>query len=246
MLQFIQKIILIVVISAVVVGCSQPSSETSLAERLVPAESNELSSAEGEERDVASISQDETVVAESTAISFREKVLMNSDVPVVALDKAIAYYDKNQSIIRNKKFMTIFDIGQHSGKRRFYMIDLITGNVKAMHVAHGNGSDSNHDGVATSFSNISGSNMSSLGFMLTAEEYVGKHGGSMRLDGQESRNSKVRPRAIVVHSASYVDPKLSKMGRSQGCPAVSIANIKEVVANLKNGSLFYIFHKDHE
>ncbi|MCC6137843.1 MAG: murein L,D-transpeptidase catalytic domain family protein, partial [Bdellovibrionaceae bacterium] len=83
------------------------------------------------------------------------------------------------------------------------------------------------------------------GFMLTGEEYVGKHGGSMRLDGQESRNSNVRSRAIVVHSASYVSPSLSKMGRSQGCPGVPLANIKDVVAKLKNGSLFYIFHKDY-
>jgi hypothetical protein len=115
-----------------------------------------------------------------------------------------------------------------------------------MHVAHGSGSDTNHDGVATAFSNTSGSHMSSLGFMLTAETYNGKHGESLRMDGLESRNSNVRARAIVVHSASYVDPDLSKMGRSQGCPAVSLANIKDFMAKTKNGSLYYIYHSAHD
>ena len=115
-----------------------------------------------------------------------------------------------------------------------------------MHVAHGSGSDTNHDGVATVFSNTSGSHMSSLGFMLTAETYSGTHGESLRLDGLEARNSKVRSRAIVVHSASYVDPGLSKMGRSQGCPAVSLANIKDFILKTKNGSLYYIYHSAHD
>lgn len=179
-------------------------------------------------------------------VSLREQILANSSVPQKALDNAFAYYNKNQSVIRNKKYISIFDIGQHSGQRRLFLIDVTTGAVQSMHVAHGSGSDSNHDGIATVFSNTSGSNMSSLGFMLTAETYVGKHGESLKLDGLESRNSKVRARAIVIHSASYVDPSLSKMGRSQGCPAVSLGNIKDFIAKTKNGSLYYIYHSAHD
>ncbi len=248
------KILLIALISALITACSQQGSDyVSLDDRLVPVETGDPQASQDveEEQVGGDVSKPPTTPVPATptpapVVTLREKILMNSDVSEKALDNAFKYFDAHQSVIRNKNFMTIFDIGQHSGKRRFYMIDLKTGVVKAMHTAHGNGSDPDHDGIATLFSNVSGSKKSSLGFMLTAEEYVGKHGGSMRLDGQEDRNSKVRSRAIVVHSASYVDPSLSKMGRSEGCPAVALANIKDVVAKLKNGSLFYIYHKDYD
>lgn len=240
------KFLLIAIISAFITACSQQRDDyVSLDERMVSVETGESQTS----LDVPGAGEDATVNPnEPTApkVSLREKILMNSEVSEKALDNAFKYFDANQKIIRNKNFMTIFDIGLHSGKRRFFMINLSTGDVTSLHTSHGIGSDSDHDGIATTFSNVSGSKQSSLGFMLTAEEYVGKHGGSMRLDGQESRNSKVRSRAIVVHSASYVNPSLSKMGRSEGCPAVPLANIKDVVAKLKNGSLFYIYHQKHD
>lgn len=245
-----QKVVCLAFAGSFFVGCSQNSEYISLEDRVVPVESGQATQSSLDTE--SNIGVDTEVSASPVSVpvgpfvSLKEKILASSDVSAKALDNAFKYFDAHQSVIRNKNYMTIFDIGMHSGKPRLYMIDLKTGVVKAMHVAHGSGSDSDHDGIATSFSNVSGSNKSSLGFMLTAEEYVGKHGGSMRLDGQESRNSNVRSRAIVVHSASYVSASLSKMGRSQGCPAVSSANIKDVVAKLKNGSLFYIYHKDYD
>lgn len=247
-MKFAHKILLIALISAFITACSQQSDDyVSLDERLVPVETGE-SQASLDTPDVDSDLSGKAPAVDPKApvVPLRAKILENSDISEKALDNAFKYFDANQKIIRNKNYMTIFDIGQHSGKRRLYLINLSSGDVTAMHVAHGNGSDPDHDGVATMFSNVSGSKKSSLGFMLTAEEYVGKHGGSMRLDGQESRNSNVRSRAIVVHSATYVSPSLSKMGRSEGCPAVAEANIKSVVAKTKNGSLFYIYHKDYD
>ena len=179
-------------------------------------------------------------------VSLFDKILQNSDVSEVALTNAFEFYDENHRKIKNKDWITIFDIGQHSGNRRMYVINMNTGDVKAIHTAHGKKSDTNHDGVATRFSNSSGSNKSSLGFMLTAETYSGKHGYSMRLDGLESRNSRVRRRAIVVHGANYVNPNWGKMGRSLGCPAVSWGNRDWVINTIKNGSLFYIFHEDYD
>ncbi len=234
-------------------GCGNSlDSAIDLNERMVPVDSGSAT-LDSEEPEIETPNEEEqagAVVPETPSqgplVNLREQILANSSVPQKALDSAFAYYNKNQSVIRNKKYISIFDIGQHSGQRRLYLINVETGAVQSMHVAHGSGSDSNHDGVATTFSNTSGSHMSSLGFMLTAETYTGKHGESMKLDGLESRNSNVRARAIVVHSASYVDPSLSKMGRSQGCPAVSLANIKDFMAKTKNGSLYYIYHAAHD
>lgn len=179
-------------------------------------------------------------------VSFRDKVLRNSDISEVALDNAIEFYDSNLNKIKNKKVISVFDITKHSGKRRLYVINTNDGSVTAVHVSHGNKSDLNHDGIATDFSNKNGSNKSSLGFMLTAETYYGKNGLSLKLDGQEARNSKVRSRYVVIHGADYVKPSLSKMGRSQGCPAVSRANTDWYINKVKNGSLLYIYHADHD
>ncbi len=194
-------------------------------------------------------SEEEDVVEEEPqegSISLFEKVLANSDVSEVALNNAFEYYDENHENIDNQEWITIFDIGQHSGNRRMYIINMETGYVSAIHTAHGSNSDPDNDGYATKFSNINNSHQSSLGFMLTAETYYGKHGLSLRMDGLEDRNSKVRPRAIVIHGASYVNPNYNQMGRSWGCPAVSDANRDWVINRIKEGSLFYIFHEDHD
>lgn len=247
---------MLVLIGLSACGQSSPESVVDLNDRLVPIDSgSETQASQTQESEEQQAREPDAVVSEELItefpvsvplVSLKEKILASSNVPQKALENAFDFYNKNQATIRNKRYMTIFDIGQHSGQRRLYLIDLNTGDVKSMHVAHGSGSDKNHDGIATEFSNVSGSNMSSLGFMLTAETYVGKHGESLRLDGLEARNSKVRSRAIVVHSASYVNPSLSKMGRSQGCPAVALANITDLLTKIKNGSLYYIYHKAYD
>lgn len=173
---------------------------------------------------------------------WEEKVLSNSNVPTDALRRAMNYFDANRSKFPNKRYMGIVDYTQHSGKRRFYIIDLVNGSVEQLYVAHGTGSDKNHDGYAESFSNVSGSKQSSLGFVRGAESYYGKYGYSMRLDGLESRNSRVRSRAVVIHGANYVQPNQSKMGRSWGCPAVEMSRKDSVVNRLKDGALIYLYH----
>ena len=179
-------------------------------------------------------------------VSLRSKILQNSNLSENALDNAFEFYERNRSIIRKKDVMTIFDIGSHSGQRRFYIINLYTGAVSTIHVSHGKNSDKDNDGFATEFSNTNGSNQSSLGFMLTAETYYGGNGYSLKLDGLESRNSRVRQRYVVIHGADYVNPNYSKMGRSYGCPAVSRANNNWVINTIKGGSLLYIYNSRYD
>ncbi len=242
-----QNFFISVLLSLFLLSACGPSAEPliDLNDRLVPEESGtELEQSEGIDEGLMESERELAMEfpAETPLVGLSDKILANSNIPKKALDNAFKFYNKNQSIIRNKRYLTIFDISQHSGQRRLYLVDLNTGAVQTMHVAHGAGSDQNNDGLATTFSNNSGSKMSSLGFLLTAETYIGKHGESLRLDGLESRNSRVRSRAIVINSANYVSSSLSKMGRSEGCPAVSLANIKDFIAKVKNGSLYYIYH----
>ncbi|QDK36785.1 murein L,D-transpeptidase catalytic domain family protein [Bdellovibrio sp. NC01] len=160
-------------------------------------------------------------------------------VPTGQLKSALTYYDKNASKIKNKDYMSVIDFRQYSGKKRFFIINMKTGEVWAIRVAHGKGSDPDHDGYANSFSNVSGSNSSSLGYYLTAETYDGSHGYSLKLDGQSSTNSNARSRAIVVHGADYVSESNVIQGRSWGCPAVAMENRTKVINMIKGGSLIY-------
>lgn len=160
-------------------------------------------------------------------------------VPKSLLNKAILFFDTNKEKIENHRYLSVVDFSRHSGKERFFIVDLSTGKVEPHVVAHGSGSDPSNTGYAKRFSNTSGSNMSSLGYYLTAETYSGKHGLSLRLDGLSSTNSNVRARAVVIHGAAYVSEGRSPQGRSWGCLAVPENAKDAIIARLKGGSLIY-------
>ncbi|MGE0632873.1 MAG: murein L,D-transpeptidase catalytic domain family protein [Pseudobdellovibrionaceae bacterium] len=164
-------------------------------------------------------------------------------VPTTALQKAVAYFDANQSKIKNKNYMIVLDFSRHSGKKRFYIINMKTGAVESFKTAHGKYSDPDHDGYATSFSNTNGSGKSSIGFYLTAETYYGANGYSLKLDGLSSTNSNARSRAVVIHPANYVSENSSKQGRSLGCPALDPKHSEKIIEKIKRGSLIYAFNK---
>lgn len=160
-------------------------------------------------------------------------------VPTPALATALVYFDKHQAQIRNKSYLAVIDFSQNSSRKRFYIVNMQTGVVWNIHVAHGKGSDQNFDGFAESFSNEDDTHKSSLGFYLTDETYFGDHGLSLRLDGLSSTNSNARARAIVVHGADYVQETDVVQGRSWGCPAVAMENRDTVIRLLKDGALIY-------
>ena len=167
----------------------------------------------------------------------------NHLVPTALLEKAVLYFDKNQASFANKSYFVVCDFSVNSKFKRFYIVNLVTGAVKAYAVAHGSGSDPDNDGQATSFSNASGSNASSVGFFRTAETYTGSHGLSLRIDGLSATNSNVRSRAVVVHGAKYVEDSyiqsVGHAGRSWGCFAVAESLKTEVIEKIKGGALIY-------
>ncbi|WII73831.1 murein L,D-transpeptidase catalytic domain family protein [Bdellovibrio sp. 22V] len=160
-------------------------------------------------------------------------------VPTKALADALVYFEANKNGFRNQDYISVIDFSKNSSEPRFYIVSMKTGEVWSIRVAHGKGSDANHDGFAEKFSNTSGAHASSLGYYRTAETYYGAHGLSLRLDGLSSTNSKARSRAVVIHGANYVQDTNVKQGRSWGCPAVSMENIQAVIKYLKGGSLIY-------
>ncbi len=143
--------------------------------------------------------------------------------------------------------LAVIDYSQPSTARRLWIFDLQRKRLLLSdYVAHGRRSGEN---FAQSFSNREGSYQSSLGLFRTAESYRGKHGYSLRMDGLEpGLNDLARERAIVIHGASYVDPRLvrsqGRIGRSLGCPAVRPEVARMVVDKLKGGQFLFAWHSD--
>jgi hypothetical protein len=147
-----------------------------------------------------------------------------------------------------RHILTLIDFSKPSTEERLYVFDMDAGKMLfRSHVAHGQGSGGNY---ATSFSNVSGSHKSSLGFYLTGGTYMGGNGYSLRLDGLEKGiNDKARERAIVIHGAAYANPSTIKsagrLGRSFGCPALPQALNKAIIDTIKDGSLLFIYAGDN-
>lgn len=141
--------------------------------------------------------------------------------------------------------LTVIDFSKPSREPRLWVIDLEADSVLARElVAHGNKSGGD---LATSFSNRVGSNQSSLGTYLTGATYMGKHGLSLRLHGLDAGlNDAAYQRAVVVHGAAYVSPsvipQLGRLGRSQGCPALTQESAPRIINLIKDGSVIYAWH----
>lgn len=137
----------------------------------------------------------------------------------------------------------IADFGAHSAVPRFHFANLENGTVRSFRVAHGTGSDPEHDGFLKWFSNTPGSNATSRGAYVSWEWYTGKYGTSVRLGGLDPDNSNTLDRAIVMHAASYATQahldRWGRLGRSNGCFALSPEDFLDALAHLSGGRLLY-------
>jgi L,D-transpeptidase catalytic domain len=142
-----------------------------------------------------------------------------------------------------KDMVGIADFSRPSAEPRFFIVDLIAGKVRPFLVAHGIGSDPEHDGFLKVFSNAPNSRATSRGAFITHTWYEGVHGTSMRLAGLDPDNSNAEDRAIVIHGAWYANPEMitqwGKLGRSEGCFAFPEDNLMEILARLGPGRLIF-------
>lgn len=166
-----------------------------------------------------------------------------------AFEYALAGYNRllNEGKIFKNNILSILDFSLPSGKKRLFVIDLASGElVFNTYAAHGRNSGSD---MATQFSNQPNSFKSSLGFYVTGGTYTGKHGESLRLNGEEEGiNDNAMSRGIVIHSAAYADESIVAqqgfIGRSQGCPALPQSIAKNVIEKIKDGSCLFLYSPD--
>ena len=194
----------------------------------------------------AGILVNNTTVAPATTSVYEMLQLKKLGLSQRAFDYAMQGYKTllASGKIKNDKIISIVDFGMASGKKRLFVIDLKNSKILYnTYVSHGRNSGRE---MASNFSNQPESFMSSPGFYITRDTYIGKHGYSLRLNGEEKGiNDNALNRAIVMHSAAYVDESVVRsqgfVGRSLGCPAVPEKLHKGIIDNIKNGSCLFIY-----
>ncbi|MDP8993875.1 MAG: murein L,D-transpeptidase catalytic domain family protein [Pseudomonadota bacterium] len=171
------------------------------------------------------------------------RVMVDPVVDSRIVARARASFERHRSRLRYTDVVGIADFSKPSNLPRFYLLDTASGRVSSHLVSHGRGSDPAHSGWLQRFSNLHGSNASSDGGYLTGDFYYGRYGRSMRLSGLDPSNSNAEARAIVVHSAWYAEPNVAveqgRLGRSEGCFAMSYRSLQEVLARLGPGRFLY-------
>ena len=151
--------------------------------------------------------------------------------------------ERNRARLWRTDIVGVADFALPSALPRFHFADLDKGEVRSFLVAHGKGSDPEHDGFLKLFSNEPNSLATSRGAYITYEWYKGKYGTSIRLGGVDPDNSHALDRAIVLHPAWYANAdmleKWGKLGRSDGCFAMAEADFNEALWHLSGGRLIY-------
>lgn len=160
--------------------------------------------------------------------------------------------------IKNHPILAVADFSRHSKARRLFIMDIAKGEVLMnTYTSHAYKSDADKDGYAETFSNVSGSNLSSLGFMSSDVTYYGNYGYSLRLKGHDPvLNSNVFSRAMVFHGFGGMSPQEAAWGgvaTSEGCYMISTSDsgrfwgmedkplLELVIKILKPGSLVFTY-----
>ncbi|MEA2694599.1 MAG: hypothetical protein QOJ16_3986 [Acidobacteriota bacterium] len=151
---------------------------------------------------------------------------------------------RSRGVSGRKDLLTVIDYSLPSSEPRLWVLDLAHGKV-LFHdlVAHGAGSGDNY---ARQFSNTMDSRQTSLGLFLTEGTYEGGNGYSLRLRGLDPGvNDQAEARNIVMHGAWYVSAEHvrehGRLGRSWGCPALSVEEARPVIETVKGGSFVYAY-----
>ena len=154
----------------------------------------------------------------------------------------------NQNPDFNQDVVFLADMAIKSRYNRFYVYDVK--NDRILHeglVAHGKGSNTGTYGELQ-FSNVEGSNMTSLGNYKVGVDYVGRFGKSYKLHGLDKTNDQAFARYVVLHTYTFMphEEQLVPIINSEGCPMVSNETFKvleKIIDNSKKPILLKIYYK---
>ena len=142
--------------------------------------------------------------------------------------------------------LTIIDYSKPATEKRLWVLDVVSRAVlQTEYVAHGEGSG---DLLPTRFSNQDGTHQSSLGTFITGSTFTGIRGHSLRLHGLEPGiNHNAYARGIVIHGTPGVSDakaRQGRMGRTEGCPAVSSEAARRLIALIAHGTVVFAWYPE--
>lgn len=185
--------------------------------------------------------QGSSAVPEAQSLSAVVDVLTPYERRIVEI--ARQQMAKAGSTVTKRDVVAVADFARPSHLPRLHFVNLETGRLDTQLVAHGRGSDPQHDGWLKKFSNTVNSEATSRGAYATCAIYDGKYGPSIRLRGLDADNSNAFERAIVMHPAWYARgdmlSKYGKLGRSEGCFAMDPDKFNEALSRLASGRLLF-------
>ncbi len=157
--------------------------------------------------------------------------------------KLLKQYAKKNGFDTTIAFFT--NMGMLSTKKRFFVINLVTLEIEQSGlVSHGRGQgQSVHD---KQYSNLEGSNSTSLGRYKISGKYNGNYGEAYKMIGLDSSNNNAYNRNIVLHSISCIPDIEGIMPAcvSEGCPSVStrfFSLLAQLIDARKKPVLLWIF-----
>lgn len=154
--------------------------------------------------------------------------------------KALLAKEYIKSKKMNEQFCILIDFSIHSGENRLFVWDFVNDTIKYTGLCcHGMGGGSTH--ALPVFSNVSGSNCSSLGRYKIGIRSYSNWGINVhyKLHGQDATNNNAYKRIVVLHSHTPIPdkviyPRHLPLGYSLGCPVVSDGLMKKLDAMLKS------------
>ena len=150
-----------------------------------------------------------------------------------AFQQAIHSYATARGVgLTQSPYVVNVDFSKPATDKRLQVINAETGKVVyESEVAQGSGKG---------FGNTPGGHQSSLGTFQATQEYNGKHGQSLKVQGiDKGVNDNAEARDVVVHGADYIGN--GKTGHSFGCFAVPTANAPKLINLIKNGTIIHAY-----
>ncbi|QDQ39265.1 murein L,D-transpeptidase catalytic domain family protein [Legionella geestiana] len=164
------------------------------------------------------------------------------------LDKVLtALACANARKVEHNDLLAVVDFSMPSNEKRLWVFDLPSRTVLFnTFVSHGIASGSL---MTDTFSNRYNSRATSIGVFRTLKPYYGREGLSLRLAGIDyGFNENAEGRYLVMHGGWYMDAdfisKYGRPGRSWGCPAVPLDEVKPLIETIQGNTLFVAYYPD--
>jgi len=179
---------------------------------------------------------------------FAEKITDNADNKInvklqLEASEVKKFIEKNKF---NSTHCFMIDMSVPSGKQRFFVYNIKKDSIEmAGLVTHGSGSVRGNNDLY--FSNIPGSNCTSLGKYKIGNSYHGRFGLAYKLHGLERTNDKAFERFVVLHGHSCVpvsEVYPLPICPSLGCPTVApefLVKLQEYISRSDKPVLLNIY-----